>query len=190
MSEVSVEALLLGLPASQRLHCTASCSIDDGRVFGRLDLPTEMAPWLGSNSAPTKAFRNDLAAAFSPVTTATGFALETRQHWPSRPAASSAVAKLIAPYASQDAAHLVLRPPLQVDRYQSGVRTRDNVLLPDHLARYAFAYLMSSIVRYNPARVESCGDAPLRAVLDLAVDEARTSILLDSAFFIARVIVV
>jgi hypothetical protein len=85
----------------------------------------------------------------------------------------------------------VLRPGVWITdkSYTRGVLGSFVLPLPDHLARYLFVFLMSAIVRYAPARFEASADHYLTAVVDLAMDEARVMILLDSAFFISRVII-
>jgi hypothetical protein len=155
--------------------------------------------WITSRRPTAAAFRAEMNAAFQRVHGPPDqYKLETRRRWPTRVEAERGIGSLIAPYAMQGTLpRSVVQPGITVLR--PGVRTKDATRnrivgelllpLPDHLARYLFIFLMSSIVRYTPARFEASADSYLKAIVDLAIDEARVTVLLDSAFFISRVII-
>ena len=187
MSEISAEASLLHLDGGERLDVGFALihEGDLGKIGGRLEVhPDCDIRWLERRNRSVVAFRDALKAEFQPVVDAFyPHVLDTRKRWPDNDSAARGVARMIAPFASTISRQIVLRPPLPVRVASKQGSSHQLLPLPDHLARYMFVFLLSSIVRYVPARFEACGDQALKAVVDLAVDDARTTLLLDSALF-------
>ena len=187
MGEIDAETALVDLPGREGLTVGMRFCAGAGRVGVHIDIGNHPA-WLDSRTRSATEFKNSMVAEFHPVNKPSlPFALESLQDWSNEEDAARGVARVLARYGSVVGATIIFRPCLPIkDVTSKGVATRKLLALPDHMARYMFIYTVSSIVRYVPERIDACGDRPLRAIVDLAVDEACTCIVLDSALHMCR----